>query len=612
MFNRYTLLCQKLFVLLAVTSVLTGCVGQAYAIGESKLRAAEAASSTKTGQPTVTFTLKTGFAGGRLAFIGEGGNLEGQANPDLAVKPGDVVEIVLLNEDGLEHNLFIDGYEAGTPTVYQKGQEARLRFKAENEGTFSYYSTFSHQRASGMEGRLLVEEPGDGLPSAITAETSGSQATGEMAGMEMNEATVSFKLKTGFAEGRMAFIGVEGDLEGKVNPDLAVNPGDVVEITLVNDDGVQHNVELPDFGETSSDVIQKGEETKLVFKAEKEGVFPYYCAIPGHRQAGMEGKFIVGQISEVETENMPSISLAADALPGPIDRSIPELVRLDLETIEVEGRLADGTSYTYWTFNGTVPGPFVRVRVGDTVEVHLKNAASSTMMHSVDFHAVTGPGGGAVATQTMPGEETTFTFKAINPGLYVYHCATPMVAHHIANGMYGLILVEPEGGLPPVDREFYVMQGEIYTAEPLNQKGAATFSQEKLLDEAPEYFVFNGAAGALTQESPLQAQVGETVRIYFGVGGPNFTSSFHVIGEIFDRVYDQGSLTADPLTDVQTTLVPTGGATMVEFTLQVPGRYILVDHSLSRLERGLAGFLVAEGPEAKDIFDGEVTAGSGH
>ena len=273
-------------------------------------------------------------------------------------------------------------------------------------------------------------------------------------------------------------------------------------------------------------------------------------------------------------------------IPSPIGNRGPENIRVDLETMEVSGKLADGTTYTYWTFGGQVPGPFIRVRVGDTVEVHLKNAMGSTMTHSVDFHAVTGPGGGAVATQTKPGEETMFTFKALNPGLYVYHCATPMVAQHISNGMYGLILVEPEGGLPPVDREFYVMQGEIYTVQPFGTTGALSSDTAKLLDEHPEYFVFNGAALALAGEThQLHAKTGETVRIFFGVGGPNFTSSFHVIGEIFDRVYDQASLTANPLTDVQTTLVPPGGATMVEFKLEVPGRYILVDHALSRLQR---------------------------
>jgi nitrite reductase (NO-forming) len=215
-------------------------------------------------------------------------------------------------------------------------------------------------------------------------------------------------------------------------------------------------------------------------------------------------------------------------------------------------------------------------------------------------------------TQTQPGAETMFTFKALNPGLYVYHCATPMVAQHIANGMYGLILVEPEGGLPPVDREFYVMQGEIYTMEAFGSSGLLTENIDALLDEDPEYLVFNGAADGLTAKKPLTANVGETVRIFFGVGGPNFTSSFHVIGEIFDRVYNQASLTSNPLTDVQTTTVPPGGATMVEFKLEVPGNYILVDHALSRLQRGLAGFLVVEGAADPEIFDGELTSGSGH
>jgi nitrite reductase (NO-forming) len=201
----------------------------------------------------------------------------------------------------------------------------------------------------------------------------------------------------------------------------------------------------------------------------------------------------------------------------------------------------------------------------------------------------------------------------MNPGLYVYHCATPSVPHHITSGMYGMILVEPEGGLPPVDREFYVMQGDMYTVEPFGTQGALAFSMEKMLAEAPEYHVFNGAAGALTAEGlMLEAEVGETVRIFFGVGGPNDTSSFHVIGEIFDRVYPFAALTSPPLTDVQTVSVPPGGATMVEFTVDVPGRYLLVDHALSRLERGLVGFLMVEGEENPAIFSGELTEGSGH
>jgi nitrite reductase (NO-forming) len=289
-------------------------------------------------------------------------------------------------------------------------------------------------------------------------------------------------------------------------------------------------------------------------------------------------------------------------IPPPLTRREPQTVRVDLETVELEAHLDANSTFRFWTFNARVPGPFIRVRVGDTVECYLKNAEDSWMAHNVDFHAATGPGGGAVLTTSMPGEEHAFRFKTLNPGLYVYHCAVPPVAMHIANGMYGMILVEPEEGLAPVDREFYVMQGEIYTEEAFGTAGLLTESYDKLINERPEYFVFNGHVSALTEHFPLKANVGETVRIFFGVGGPNFTSSFHVIGEIFDRVYQAASLTSSPLTNVQTVTVPSGGAAVVEFKCDVPGRYVLVDHALSRAERGLAGYLIVEGDEQPEIF----------
>ena len=309
-----------------------------------------------------------------------------------------------------------------------------------------------------------------------------------------------------------------------------------------------------------------------------------------------------GMHPHVQMEGVADIVRAPTDLPPPLAKRGPEHVRVDMKTIEVTGQLDDGTAYHYWTFDGKVPGPFVRVRVGDTVEVHLKNADDSALMHNVDFHAVTGPGGGGVATQAAPGEEKGFVFKPLNPGLYVYHCATPPVAQHISAGMYGLILVEPEGGLPKVDREFYVMQGELYTEETIGTKGELTESYDKLVGERPEFFLFNGAVGALTNQQPLQAKVGETVRIYFGVGGPNATSSFHVIGEIFDKVYPFADMTSKPLANVQTITVPPGGAAAVEFKLEVPGKYILVDHALSRLEKGLVGILDVEGPANPEVF----------
>lgn len=289
-------------------------------------------------------------------------------------------------------------------------------------------------------------------------------------------------------------------------------------------------------------------------------------------------------------------------VPPPIERTEPTTVEVNLETIEIEANLDMNSTYRFWTFNGTVPGPMVRVRVGDQVVVNIKNAEDSWYSHNVDFHAATGPGGGAELSTVAPGETASFRFKALNAGLYVYHCAVPPVAMHIANGMYGMILVEPEAGLPPVDREFYVMQGEIYTTEPIGTSGALTESWDKLLDERAEYIVFNGHVGALTEHYPLRANVGETIRIYFGVGGPNYMSSFHVIGEIFDKIYPEGSLVSPPIESVQTIKVAPGGSGIVEIKCEVPGRYVLVDHALSRVERGLAGYLIVEGEENPDIF----------
>lgn len=421
-----------------------------------------------------------------------------------------------------------------------------------------------------------------------------------------------YTLRSGIAEGRMVYLGVGGTIDGKINPLLTAAEGQVVQITVINGEGAAHDIVLPDQDARSTRVTGKGASTTLAFVARKSGDFMYFCSVPGHRLAGMEGQFIVTPKPPSRTVVEADISREPSDLPPPVGKREPQTVRVDLLAAEVEGRLAEGTTFGYWTFNGKVPGPFVRVRVGDTIDIHLKNAADSAMIHSVDFHAATGPGGGAAALQVDPGKEKSMTWKALVPGLYVYHCATPMVAEHIANGMYGLILVEPEGGLPPVDHEYYVMQGEIYTDRAFGQHGSQEFSVEKLLSEKPEYFVFNGSVGAISRLHPLRAKVGETVRIFFGVGGPNFTSSFHVIGEIFDKVYMLGGVQSEPLKGIQTVTVPPGGAAITEFKLDVPGNYTLVDHALARAERGLVGILSVEGPPNLDIFNGTVTPGTAH
>ncbi len=275
---------------------------------------------------------------------------------------------------------------------------------------------------------------------------------------------------------------------------------------------------------------------------------------------------------------------------------VPELASGDthnfyLEAKEVVSELDAGLDYAYWTFDGTVPGPMMRVKEGDTVNIHLKNAPDSQNPHSIDLHAVNGPGGGAVATQVHPGEEASYTFTASHPGLYVYHCATPDVAQHMANGMYGMILVEPKEGLPEVDQEFYVMQGEIYSILGHGETGVTQQSGKDLNLEQPKYIIFNGKNGALTEEDALQVNVGDTVRLYVGNGGVAKISNFHVIGEIFDKVYIEGGSLINE--NVQTTLIPAGGSTIVEFTVDEPGKYLLVDHALSRLNKGAVAELIA-------------------
>lgn len=421
-----------------------------------------------------------------------------------------------------------------------------------------------------------------------------------------------YTLRSGIAEGRMVYIGVGGTIDGKVNPVLTASEGQVVQLTLINGEGAEHDITFPDQNARSPRVTGKGASTTVAFRATKAGDFTYFCTVPGHRLAGMEGQFIVTPKPPPQTLVEADISREPTDLPPPIGKREPQMVRVDLFAVELEGRLAGGTTYGYWTFNGKVPGPFIRVRVGDTVDIHLKNSADSTMIHSVDFHAATGPGGGAAALQVDPGQEKSMTWKALVPGLYVYHCATPMVAEHIANGMYGLILVEPDGGLPPVDKEFYVMQSEIYTDQPFGQHGSQEFSVEKLLNERPEYFVFNGSVGALSKLHPLHAKVGDKVRIFFGDAGPNFTSSFHVIGEIFDKVDAFGGLESPPLRGIQTVTVPPGGAVITEFKPEVPGNYTLVDHALARAERGLVGILSVEGPPNPDIYNGKIMPGMTH
>lgn len=308
--------------------------------------------------------------------------------------------------------------------------------------------------------------------------------------------------------------------------------------------------------------------------------------------------------NQVEGAEYAQLTYAPE-VPQPITRDHPSKVIVNLETIQVTGNLADGVKYNFWTFGGKVPGEFIRVKEGDIVEFHLENSPLCTVPHSIDLHAVSGPGGGASASQTVPGHASVFSFKAGNPGLYIYHCATQPVPMHIANGMYGLIYVEPKEGLSTVDHEYYIMQSEFYTTGNYGDQGLQGFSLDKAIQEDPTYVVFNGAVGALTNDNALRAKVGETIRLFVGNIGPNLTSSFHIIGVVFDKVYLFGG-TNITQENVQTVNIPAGGAAVVEFKVKVPGTYAIVDHSIFRaFNKGAVGSLVVTGENDKEIFSGK-------
>ena len=308
--------------------------------------------------------------------------------------------------------------------------------------------------------------------------------------------------------------------------------------------------------------------------------------------------------ADVPVDQLPVIDAVmthAPEVPPPVNRDHAALVKVKMETIEKTMKMADGVDYTYWTFNGDVPGQMIRVREGDTVEVEFSNNPNSTVPHNVDFHASNGPGGGAAATFTAPGRTSTFRWKALQSGLYIYHCAVAPVGMHIGNGMYGLVLVEPKEGLPKVDKEFYIVQGDFYTKGKYGEPGLQPFDMDKAIREDADYVVFNGHVGAIAGDNALKAKVGETVRMYVGNGGPNLVSSFHVIGELFDKVYVEGGKLINE--NVQSTLIPAGGAAMIEFKVDIPGSFTIVDHSLFRaFNKGALGQLVVEGEDHPEIM----------
>lgn len=306
----------------------------------------------------------------------------------------------------------------------------------------------------------------------------------------------------------------------------------------------------------------------------------------------------------IPVEDLPvvigELGFAPNVVP-PVNRDYRAHVMVELEVIEEVQEIAPGVEYMFWTFGGTVPGPMLRVRHGDYVTFTLQNHPSSMMPHNIDLHSVNGQGGGAEATLISPGQEATFSFTALNPGVYIYHCATAPVGMHIANGMYGLIIVEPKEGYPEVDHEFYIVQGDFYTKGDFGQRGFQDFDMQRAIDENASYVVFNGSANSLVGDNALFVEAGDSIRLFLGNGGPNLTSSFHVIGEIFDEVWVEAGELKNY--NVQTTIIPAGGAAVAEFVVDVPGTYNMVDHAIFRaFNKGAIGQIVATGAEDHYVF----------
>ena len=306
--------------------------------------------------------------------------------------------------------------------------------------------------------------------------------------------------------------------------------------------------------------------------------------------------------------NTDTDRIAADPrdVPDPVDWNEPQHHEIEMTTTEETAEIEPGVTFDYMTFDGQIPGPMVRVRQGDTVTLTLTNEEGNNMPHNIDFHAVYGPGGGANDTTVAPGESATIEFKAMYPGSFVYHCAVPNMDQHISSGMFGAILVEPKSGLPEVDRELYFGQHEIYTKGTAGEEGHHSFDYDAMKSEDPTYVCLNGEAYAFTGNGygPVTVDKGERIRLFHANGGPNLTSSWHGIGNVWETFYRDGDVVSDPDRYVETAPVVPGSVAIAEIDTPVPGPIKLVDHALSRVvNKGMLGVVQVEGEAEPEIFN---------
>jgi nitrite reductase (NO-forming) len=414
------------------------------------------------------------------------------------------------------------------------------------------------------------------------------------------------------ASGRVVEVAVEARDMRFEPASVEVTAGDRLVLVVTNVDDTVHDLVL-DSG-AASGRLAAGVTTRLDVGVVGRSLAGW-CSVAGHRQMGMtfevvvagEGVAAAGPASApggVAGDGGPSAPVPMDLLAPPGDGAVVRdatlaptptgtVHRVTLEVTEAEQEVAPGVTRTVWTFGGTVPGPTLRGKVGDTFEITLVNDGS--LGHSIDFHA------GALAPDRPmrtiePGESLTYTFTANRSGVWMYHCSTMPLSLHIANGMFGAVVVDPPG-LPAVDRELLVVQSELYvTADP--GPGEALTDEAKLVLEQPDGVVFNGHASQY-RHAPLEARAGERVRFWVLDAGPNRSSAFHVVGGQFDTVYSEGAYLlggpagagGDPTGGAQVLALEPGQGGFVELVVPEAGTYPFVSHRMVDAERGASGLL---------------------
>lgn len=398
------------------------------------------------------------------------------------------------------------------------------------------------------------------------------------------------------AEGVIDTLEIRGFDMGFEPAEISVPQPGRYAVTLINDGFLPHDITFPD----GVQIVAAAGETATGEVEIPAGGLSFICAVPGHADAGMVGKISVaggaaaahghdhgGPAPETDVKadpNAPAYELYDAAAPARLEGAVHEI---ELVTEEKLMTVADGFVQKVWTFGGGVPGPVIRVKVGDTVRIHLKNPTGSEVPHSIDFHS-SQVAPNRLMVNISPGEDLVYEFKAEYAGVWMYHCGTAPALHHIANGMYGMMIVEPAEGLPPVDKEFAFVQSEWYLGP---QGQPSSLAKAAAAAPAPDFVVFNGIANQY-KDNPLQVEPGERIRVFMLNAGPSIDSSFHVVGTIFDTVIKEGVALhqGNPgnYGAQAVDLAPAQGA-IIEFTTVEPGMYPIVTHAFNFVGRGALG-----------------------